>query len=97
MGLDVFLIKGLREMAMSERGVCVMVRWLLENLSADAAHGRIQTIAYIQQAFCLSAGDAAAVGAWRIFPGGTWSDDELEQFLLPRIHATRKQWAATDS
>ncbi|QRK07183.1 hypothetical protein JQX13_45255 [Archangium violaceum] len=90
--LNMSLIVRLREMAATGHGVCEMVRWLLENLSLDASNGRIMTIAYLSQAFHLSAGDASAAGAWNIFPGGTWSDEECEQFLLPRIRATRNQW-----
>ncbi len=92
MEISMSLIVQLREMAMTGKGACEMVRWLLERLSLDSASGRIKTIAYLQQAFFLSAGDASAAGAWHIFPGGTWSDEECEQFLLPRIRATRNQW-----
>ena len=92
MELNISLIIRLREMATANHGVCEIMRWLLERLSIDASSGRIKTIAYLQQAFFLSAGDAAAAGAWHIFPGGTWSDEECEQFLLPRIRATRNQW-----
>jgi hypothetical protein len=83
----------LREMAIEGAGVCVMARWLLERLSISPAVGRIYVIAYIQQAFCISAGDASAVGAWHAFPGGTWADDEVEKFLLPRIRAAKAKWA----
>jgi hypothetical protein len=93
MELSMSLIVRLREMAATGYGACEMANWLLGQLAINASSGRIQVVAYLQQAFCLSAGDAAAAGAWRIFPGGTWSDDELEQFLLPRILATRRQWA----
>jgi len=97
MEINMSLISQLREMAMAGQGVCEMVRWLLDRLSLDATNGRIKTIAYLQQAFSLSAGDASAAGAWHIFPGGTWSDEECEQFLLPRIRATRNQWMSTHS
>lgn len=87
----------LREMAMAGQGVCEMVRWMPGHLSLDATDGRIKTIVYLQQAFFLSAGDASAAGAWHIFPGGSWPDEEGEQFLLPRIRATRNQWMSTHS
>ncbi|WP_257463600.1 hypothetical protein [Archangium lipolyticum] len=95
--LDMSLIVQLRKMAAAGHGVCEMMRWLLEYLSLDASKGRIKTIAYPQKAFCLSLGDAAATGAWHVFPGGTWSDEECEQLLLPRIRATRNQWMSTHS
>jgi hypothetical protein len=97
MEINLGLVVQLREMATAGKGVCEMVRWLLDRLSTDATNGRIKTIAYLQQAFYLSAGDASAAGAWHIFPGGTWSDEECEQFLLPRIRATKNQWALTHS
>ncbi|WP_157758896.1 hypothetical protein [Cystobacter fuscus] len=97
MEVDRNLTTGLRKMAAAGHGVCEMMRWLLDRLSLDASNGRLKTIVYLQQAFYLSVGDAAAAGAWHIFPGGTWSDDECEQFLLPRIRATRNQWTLTHS
>jgi hypothetical protein len=90
--LDMSLIVQLRKMAAADHGVCEMMHWLLECLSLDASKGRIKTITYLQKAFCLSLADAAAAGAWHVFPGGTWPDEECEQFLLPRIRATRNQW-----
>lgn len=93
MRLESDLLDGLRKMASANRNVGEMVHWLIGQLSLDAARGRIQVIAYIQQAFFLSAGDAAAVGAWNLFPGGTWSVEELERFLSPRILETRSRWS----
>ncbi|HEX5749844.1 MAG TPA: hypothetical protein VFZ09_26675 [Archangium sp.] len=90
--LNMSLIVRLREMAATDHGVCEMMRWLLECLSLDASKGRFMIIVYLHKAFCLSLGDASAAGAWHVFPGGTWSDEECEQFLLPRIRATRNQW-----
>lgn len=77
----------LREMAAGGSGVVALLTWL-----RGATSSRIQIIAALQQAFMLSAGDAAAAGAWHVFPGGTWSDEQLEQFLAPRIQATRIRW-----
>lgn len=91
-GLSMDLIVQLREMAAAGHGVCDMVRWLLKSLPLDTSNGRIMVIAYLSQAFHLSAGDASAAGAWRIFPGGAWSDEECEEFLMPRIRATRNHW-----
>ena len=96
-GLDTDLIIHMREMAAAGHGTCAVMRWLLEYSSLGASQGRIKTIAYIHEAFHLSLGDAAAAGAWHVFPGGTWSDEECEEFLMPRIHATRSQWMTARS
>ena len=68
MRLESELSDGLRKMASANLDVSEMAHWVLEQLSLDAVRGRIQVIASIQQAFFLSAGDAAAVGAWNLFP-----------------------------
>ncbi len=89
------LIAHLREMATADHGVCEMMHWMLDRLSLDASKGRIKVVTYLQKAFDLSLADAAAAGAWHVFPGGTWSDEECEQFLIPRIRSTRSQWMQT--
>ncbi|NVJ09788.1 hypothetical protein HUW63_31765 [Myxococcus sp. AM001] len=92
MMLEPDLLDGLRKMASANRDVVEMAHWLLDQLSLDAARDRIYVIAYLQQTYFLSAGDAAAIGAWSLFPGGTWSDEEIERFLSPRILSTRNKW-----
>lgn len=86
------LVLGLRTMAASGRSVSEMVHWLFQQIPVEPSTGRIQVIAALQQAFGLSIGDASAVGAWRIFPGGTWTEEQVEAFLLPRIHAAEEHW-----
>ncbi|RKG99189.1 hypothetical protein D7X74_39625 [Corallococcus sp. CA047B] len=69
-----------------------MLKWLRRQPPSGAFNSRIRIVAALHRAFMLSVEDLSAVGAWHVFPGGTWSDEKLEQFLAPRIQATRSQW-----
>ncbi len=54
---------------------------LKECVKEHGINSRLQCIIAFKEAFSLSLREASFVGAWHKFPGGTWSDEELNTEL----------------
>ncbi len=79
-GLDSDLIEEMQ--ALVEGGGCVVdvVAMLRENLRLERG-ARFPILVYLAEAFSLSVKDVKPLGGWRGFPGGTKSDEEVNDIF----------------
>lgn len=81
---DLKAINHLRELAQSNQSVIEMLEYLIDTLSLNH-NSRLIAIAYFKEAFSLNLSDAAQIGAWEFFDGGTWGSNSIEQEIGPLV------------
>lgn len=89
------LILRLRNMAMKGASACDMIVAINDSHRGNQQL-QILTIAYFRKAFGLPLRDLMPIGAWSFFDGGTWSREEVENYIMPLIESAREQWIHFD-
>jgi hypothetical protein len=90
--LDPNVVKELREQADSGTPPSKLIAIVEARLGLENTNFRLLAVAYFREAFGLSLADASQVGAASIFPGGSWSDTQLDTTILPLIQQNRDLW-----
>jgi hypothetical protein len=90
--LDPNVVKELREQADSGTPPSKLISIIEVRLGLENTNFRLLAVAYFREAFRLSLADASQVGAASIFPGGSWSDTQLDTTILPLIQRNRDSW-----
>jgi len=92
MNFDRHLVDELRALAGAGERPCALAGVVLHRLQLGAGAGRLQVVAYFQEAFALSLQDAMRVGAAPIFPGENRPTSDIDAEMLPLLEATRDLW-----
>jgi hypothetical protein len=71
-----------------------MVRWLLQYHGLTPSTGGLQVTVCLVRALNLPLRDAKTVNAW-VGLGGSWTDEQIERELWPRVVELMPTWLDT--
>jgi hypothetical protein len=92
MNFDRALVDELRALAAAGERPCALAGVILHRLQLGAGQGRLQVVAYFQEAFSLSLQDAMRIGAAPIFPGENRATSDIDAEMLALLDAARDLW-----
>ena len=73
-----------------------LVRHVQQHHGLAASDAFLPT-AYLWQTFSIGLNDAKAIGLGHQYVAGTFSDDEINEMVMPHILAQRDKWDTNDS